>query len=144
MVIEDGFGAGGRRGEERREKEGNKKKRRKICGGERRDETRESVMGWTEQTRQDKTEDGTGTGQDREPTGQCQPNSGRVLPPNEFKRQKGEFCPTIRLHHPSLAFFPALFHNFWNDKTKKKEKKREERNKGKEETCIIFIRDDSQ
>lgn len=38
IVIEDGFGAGGRRGEERREKERNKKKRsKKLWRG---DETR--------------------------------------------------------------------------------------------------------
>ena len=128
-----------RAGEERRkggEKERNKK-RSKICGETRRE--RESVTGWTEQTRQDETDRET-TGQDREPTGQCQmPNQTRV---QYFCQMNSGACPAIRLHHPPLAFLSQPF--FTNSGTTKKKRKKEERNKGKEETCIIFIRDDWQ
>ena len=110
----------------------------------RRDETRErDGMDRTDKTRQ---RGQTGQGQDRTGNrpGTAKPNSGTVLLPNEFKRQKGELAQRFGYIIPLSLSSQPFFHNFWNDKTKQKEKEKEERNNGKEETCIIFIRDDSQ
>jgi len=115
IAIEDGFGAGGRRGEERKEKGRKKKKRNEICGGETRVDSREREgMDRDRQDRQDKT------GQDRETLtdrpGTAKPNSGTVLLPNELKRQcrvSQQFGYII-----PLSFFPALFHKSCKDKKK--------------------------
>jgi hypothetical protein len=86
MVLERA-GEEGRKGGRRKE---TRRRGVKNCGGEtRRDERERDGMDRTDKTRQR-----TGQGQDRTGNrpGTAKPNSGTVLLPNEFKRQKGEFA----------------------------------------------------
>ena len=79
------------------------------------------------------------TRQDREPTGHCQlPNPTRVQDFSQMNwSAKGEFPLTSS---PFSLSSQPFFNKNRNDKRKKAGKENNE----KEETCIIFITDDSQ